>query len=78
MNQTNSSSDNPSSPQQPLTNEIKITMNKKVCELALNSYRNSDEFKQELRQLASQVIKYYIIFEKKKKILINFFFRFKS
>jgi len=67
LNQTNSSSDNPSSPQQPLTNEIKITMNKKVCELALNSYRNSDEFKQELRQLASQVIKYYIIFEKKKK-----------
>jgi len=46
--------DNQSSPQH-LINEIKITMNKKVCELALNSYRNSDEFKQELKQLASQV-----------------------
>lgn len=53
---TTSSSLTPSSTDnQQQLNEIKISMNKTLCELALSSYRNMDEFKQELKRLCSQV-----------------------
>jgi hypothetical protein len=36
-------------------NETKISMNKTLCELALSSYKNSNQFKQKLKQISSQV-----------------------
>ena len=47
--------------------ETKINMNKLVCELALSSYHNLDDFKQELKKLSSLVS-----FTFNKKIMIWF------